>query len=698
MNATVKTRKTHNAQTVGQANQFSSLIHDRRGAALARERLWKRQFTGTKSETFKRREEFPRLTHARVVDASDYVPEYDYSLQYALAVTDGFILAGPLVRAACLRHLDDLEDSKKPDAKIWYDIGAAEHFSLFCERWLRHYAGQFAGYPFHLELAQEFIAGNIFGWRMWREGYPEDDPTRWPRRFRRVYLEIGKGNGKTPLMAAIALYGLIADKEPAAEIYIGASKAKQAHICFQDAVSLARGSPLIELLRCSGISPVYRLDHLASESNMTILSKESGKTESGIRPHFALLDEIHEHPDNSIINMMQRGFKWRRQPLIVMATNSGDSVQNVAYEEHEYAERIMLGREEAPESFAYVCGHDIGEDPLEDESTWLKSNPLLGIAQTKEGLRAAVKDAKSYPARAANVRRLHFCQWAESVASWVDEDTWRATEVEPEEDPLSWVGGEGQWPVVVALDLSKSHDLTSLAYIGEVPASIDDVESVYRIFVRSYTPGTKLLEKEKEDRIPYSVWARKHPQTFCVLDGATIEHEAVVADMLEDVKHIDLRAVIYDVWDYAAFQRTLTINNWRDDIPQYEHPQGWSYRKGSPLRMPDSIGAVEKLLKQKRLRIYPSPSLRAAVTGAHMTVSASGSARWDKKSSRSRIDPLVAMTMGLGAWTVGLDQLEQVSDPNKGLSERQRRLRAYYAAYAQHEDASNGMDRSDNPA
>ena len=646
-----------------------------------RDASWHERHGGTRADSAARVRSHKRLTHARVIPASEYDPAMDYARAYATAVVDGFIMAGPLVRAACRRHLADIERAAEPDSDLWYDHGAAEHFAIFCERWLRHYAGQFAGDPLVLEPAQEFICGNLFGWRMWREGYPRDDPSVWPRRFRRAYLEIGKGNGKTPLMAAIGLYGLVADNEPAAEIYVGASKTKQAHVCYQDAVRMARGSPLIELLRTVGVNPVYQIDHLPSESSMQLLSRESGKSESGIRPHIVLLDEIHEHQDNSLIDMMQRGFKWRRQPLLVMATNSGDSVMNVAWEEHEHATEVLMGRETADESFSFVCGHDPGEDPLEDESCWPKSNPLIGVSQSVHALRAAVKDARSYPARAANVRRLHFCQWAESTGDWIDTETWRAAEVEQsDEGMIRWVGMDRQWPVVAAIDLSKSQDLTSVAYISEVPAGLDDVEPVYRVAVRSYTPGEMLEEREREDRVPYAAWARTHPETFRVLDGPVVEHEAVAADLLDDLRRLDLRALVYDTWDYAGFQRTLTLMGWPDDVHQVEHPQGWSYRRNSPLRMPDSIGAIERMLKQRRLRVYPSPSLRAAVTGARMTISASGSARWDKKTSRARIDALVAMTMALGAWDAGLSRLR----PADAKTDRRDRIRAYYAAYAQH--------------
>ena len=68
---------------------------------------------------------------------------------------------------------------------------------------LRLAGGQFEGVPFELHASQKFKVGSLFGWK-------RADGTR---RFRRAYIEEGKGNGKSPLAAGIGMYCLLADKE-----------------------------------------------------------------------------------------------------------------------------------------------------------------------------------------------------------------------------------------------------------------------------------------------------------------------------------------------------------------------------------------------------------------------------------------------------------------------------------------------------
>ena len=577
----------------------------------------------------------------------------NHANDYARLVGTGEIIAGPHVRAACRRHLGDWEN-QYPRSILWFDKGAYDWFALFCLRWLRFYQGQYYGSPFNLEPAQEFIFGNMFGWRMWREGYPEDEPWNWPRRFQRCYLEMGKGNGKTPGMGAVALYGLLADRERGAEIYIGASKQKQAHVCFDDAVRMSRASPLFlrDGFRVTGVSPPTRIDYLPTESFIDLLSSESKNSESGVKPHFVLLDEVHEHKDSLLIDMMQRGFKWRRQPMLIMSTNSGWDMTSAAWEEHEHGKKVSHGEIQSEESFAYVCAMDDGDEPLEDSNCWVKANPLIGIAQTTDALNRAVADAKSYPTRVNNIRRLHFCQWTEGETSWVSKDLWMS---------LEHKDGDG-WhlllnrPVIASIDLADSGDLTGLCYTAQTGYT-DDGKAIYTSYVRAYLPGANLRERIDHDRRPYDEWARLNPDMLRIVPGPVIDHDTVAQSLIEDHKELDIRALVYDSHRFDAFTRALILLHWPSDIPLVEHPQGWNRPRGKPLSMSGSIGVFERYIQQKRIRVHVNPILRAAVVGAVMQTSTTGQKKWNKDVRHARIDPLVAMTMTLGAWEVGLENL-----------------------------------------
>jgi phage terminase large subunit-like protein len=140
--------------------------------------------------------------------------------KYARDVVAGKVPAGKYARLACERHLTDLAKSKAKNYPYYFDADAGEKACAFVEL-LPHTKGKWARLSERLVLApwQCFILACVFGWMRRKNG---------KRRFRELYSEIPRKNGKSQLGAGIGLYMLIADEEYGAEIYSGATTEKQA--------------------------------------------------------------------------------------------------------------------------------------------------------------------------------------------------------------------------------------------------------------------------------------------------------------------------------------------------------------------------------------------------------------------------------------------------------------------------------------
>ena len=188
----------------------------------------------------------------------------DRATAYAQAVTSGAIIAGPHVRDACQRHLNDLVHG--PERGLYYDEAEAAESIAFFEEVLCLNGGQFEGKPFLLLGWQSFVVGSIFGWRR-ADG---------SRRFRVVYIETPKGSGKSPLCAGIGLKGLVADDEPRAEIYAAATFKDQAMVLFRDAIAFFDQSPGLQgRLVASGTGAQrWNLAYPAKSSFFRVISSE----------------------------------------------------------------------------------------------------------------------------------------------------------------------------------------------------------------------------------------------------------------------------------------------------------------------------------------------------------------------------------------------------------------------------------------
>jgi phage terminase large subunit-like protein len=573
---------------------------------------------------------------ARKPTRSSGISPDDPATAYALAVVAGSQPAGPHVRAACKRHLSDLNQG--PGRGLTWDIPAVERAVSFFREVLRLNGGEHEGQPFVLLPWQVFIVGSLFGWKNAGTGF---------RRFRQAYVEGGKGSGKSPLAAGIGLYCLTADGEPRAEVYAAASKKDQAQVLFRDAVAMVKQSPRLgaRLGFTGGPGKEWNIDYLATGSFFRTIASEDGQ--SGPRPHCGLLDEIHEHRDATAVEMMRAGTKGRRQALIFMITNSGADRTGVCWHYHEYAEKICRGDLLDDAFFAYVCALDEGDNPFESEECWPKSNPSLGHTFQLSYLREQVTQARGMPSKEAIVRRLNFCEWTDTAAPWIDRDLWDAAE--DDFDPADNAG----LPCYLGLDLSAKRDLTGLTAAWVRPDGKIDLAAW------AWTPGDTLAERARIDGVPYPAW--KEAGHLFAPPGRIIDKGHVAVFVAEMATRHDIKALAYDNAQADEFQRAcddIGLDVWIDEgkgatgagLRMLRHGQGYAgYASESTLWMPRSVGAIEEAILNRRLRIRRNPVLRWNSASAVLVSDPSGNRKWDKRKSTGRIDMMVASCMAVGA-------------------------------------------------
>jgi phage terminase large subunit-like protein len=581
----------------------------------------------------------------------------DRGTKYARAVVAGKIVAGPHVRNACRRHLDDL---KRGHARgLRYDVPTAERAILFFETRLRLNGGQFEGRPFLLAPSQAFKVASLFGWL-------REDGTR---RFRRAYIEEGKGNGKSPFAAGVGLYGMMADGEPGAEIYPVAAHRDQAMILFRDAVAMVDQSPDLSsrITPSGGPGRVFNLAWLKNGSFMRPLSRTAGKSGSGLRPHMGLADELHEHPNRDAVEMVERGFKFRRQPLLLMITNSGSDRNSICFEEHEHAVKVAAGTLAPGEDFAFVgepiddttfsfvCALDPGDDPLRDPSCWAKANPLLGTILTEEYLAGVVAQAKALPGKLNGILRLHFCVWTDADTAWMA----RAT-LEPVLAKFDPADHKGR-PIVLGLDLSQNKDITALGAVvktGEVEVEAERDGELTRVmkptfdaWIEAWTPGDTLAARSLRDKAPYDQWAAAGH--IHAPKGASIRYDHVAQALAEYDRNYDVQMVAYDRYAFRRFEED--VDKLGLSVNFVEHPQGGT-KKGKinegmseGLWMPGSLRILEDAILERRIRLLGNPVLVSALMSA-----VTDEDRWDnrwlaKERATNKIDAAVALCMAMGA-------------------------------------------------
>ncbi len=552
----------------------------------------------------------------------------DPTTKYARDVGAGKIVAGPLVRLACKRHLRDLKEG--PKRGLTWNLDKASRAIRFFPSVLCLTGGDHEGAPFELDPSQVFIVGSLFGWEA-----PDGC-----RRFRVAYIEKGKGNGKSPLAAGIGLYMLMADGEWRPEVYSAAVDREQANILFRDAVVMAQGSDEIRerVTFSGGTGREHNIAYLERGGFFRpIASEHKGRGKSGPRVHCALLDEVHEHPTAAMVEFMRAGTKGRKQALIVMITNSGHDKTTVCYQYHEYSRKTLerLEPEENTDSFfCYVCGLD-DQDDWKDEAVWLKANPLLGKSISHKYLREQVREAIGMPAKQNIVRRLNFCEWTESVAAWLSKDVWDASLADIDVESLR---GRRCWG---GLDLSSKKDLTALTLVFE-PGD----DGIWDAITFLWTPKDTLVEREDKDRAPYSQWVRD--EHLIAIPGRVIDYGWVAKTIGDIQEDFDLQCIGYDPHKIEYLEAELDDQQVQVDL--VSHSQGY-YKPKDGIWMPRSVEEVEILIETKRIRVQRNPAMYWCAAGAVIQMDEHENKKFSKKKATGRIDGVVALAMAIGVAT-----------------------------------------------
>lgn len=243
---------------------------------------------------------------------------------------------------ACRRHLRDLKEGAKRGL-TWNASLAVFYIEFF--RLLRHSKGEWARRPFELQPWQKFVVGSVFGW-IRKDG---------TRRFRTVYEELPRKQGKSTKLAGIGLIGLVADDEPGAEIYTAATRRDQARIIFDEAKRMVTASP--ELRKKLGIFKL-NLSIDATASKFEPLSSDE-RTLDGLNPHIVLIDELHKHKSRALLDVLDTALGSRRQPLLWVITTAGDDDPESVYAtENAYAVNVLEGVVEDDSAFVFITTID----------------------------------------------------------------------------------------------------------------------------------------------------------------------------------------------------------------------------------------------------------------------------------------------------------------------------------------------------
>ena len=498
-------------------------------------------------------------------------------------------------------------DTVKTTGDYIFDEARAARPIQFMEQFCKHSKGEWAGQPVQLELFQKAYISALFGFIHKKTKL---------RKYRETLFMVGRKNGKSTLLAGIALYMLVADGEPGAEVYSTASKKDQAMIIFNETHNMVKQSADISQHVRKRKSDLY---FSALMGKFQALGKNSD-TLDGLNAHCVIMDELHSVRDRNLYEVMKQSQSARRQPLLIMITTAGTVRENIFDDMYSYACNVVDGSF-TDDTFLPIIYELDSRAEWTDPAAWPKANPGLGAMKKLKDLQDKVERAKNSPNDLNGILVKDFNIRGSSTTAWLsfgDINNDATFDLEQFRGSFA-IGGA---------DLSITTDLTCATML------MMDRDTQQRFIAQMYwLPRESLQERVQQDKIPYDKWLDRGLLRLC--NGNSISYGDVTAWFLEMVN-------IHGITPAWIYYDPYSAKYWVEEM------QAEGFRMEKCIQGPKTLSLPMQMmgadLKAKKINYNNNPILKWCLTNTSTRSDINGNiAPMKDQSPKRRIDGAASM-------------------------------------------------------
>jgi len=487
---------------------------------------------------------------------------------------------------------------------------------------LTHFVDPHAGRPFEFEPWQVFIVANIYGFY-----YKDTDR----RRFKTVYLEMARKNGKSSMVAALSLHHLLRAGN-GLEVSFCANSQEQASIGFNYVTRFGKCYERVGAFKNSTrrLKNVLLYDYTNSKINVLTAKSE---LLDGLNCSFGVIDEYHEAPDSKVRDVVKTSMIARNNPLLITITTAGFNKSLPCYELRTAAEGIISGTMEEESFFSVIYSIDEGDD-WKDEGVWQKSNPNLGVTVNIDNLRDEVITATNNPSDRNNILTKNFNVWCDGVEQWLTEEVIIAAT--KDEYDINEVIKEG-YELFLGVDLAYREDLTALSFLY-VKKDEEDHELGYYFINKYYLPEDTL--KNNSMKIDSQFFSKAASNGYIKLtEGNVTDHDFITADIGRVIGNID--TIYYD--QANGVQWAAKVNEELGNNILYPFGQ-------SRDNFDIYTKAFERLFYAGKIYVDNNPINRYCMRNSIISESAEGKIKPVNNNRKMKIDGVIAMIQALAAY------------------------------------------------
>lgn len=431
-----------------------------------------------------------------------------YFAEYLEKIRAGEILVGKELRTELEKLAKDLDDPRYK-----YETDDAIKRINFIERECKHYEAPWAGKPFKLLLWEKAFIEVLYSFKIF-----DNDICKWIRRFKDVLLMVARKNGKTPLVAAICLAEFYCG-EMGTKIMCASNDYEQARLMFDGIAAMREESPKLNRTSRKNIKGIFMGNpkqknargKFSYQNKGTIKTMSSrGGAKEGRNLKIVAADEVHEMQDNTLVEPLRQAISTQDEPIYFEITTEGFIFEGYLDGRLESARKVLAGEMINDRWLIWLYTQDSEEEVWQDEESWYKSNPSLGVVKKLSYLRERLEEARQQPSTRAFTLAKDFNIKQNASVAWLSADQIRddGTFTLSEFEGMPYIGG---------CDFAETTDLCAAVIMLKKP---DDNRTW--LYPHFWIPETKAdiqlgnddnaLNPEKKD---YRLWAKKDLVTIC---------------------------------------------------------------------------------------------------------------------------------------------------------------------------------------
>lgn len=528
----------------------------------------------------------------------------NYILEYWKEIQDGKITVSRRVKKQYAKLVDIIEH---PQGQYVFDEKKANKPIRFIEQFCKHSKGEWAGKPVKLELFQKAFISALFGFV---------DKETGLRKYKETLFMVARKNGKSTMLAGIALYMMVADNEPGAEVYSTATKKDQARIVFDETLNMINQSPELRNFLKKRKTDLYFPLGMAK---FQPLGKNSD-TLDGLNAHCVIMDELHSVKDRNLYEVMKQSQSARRQPLTVMITTAGTVRECIFDDIYSFACGLIDGTIH-DETFLPIIYELDNSEEWTDPEAWEKANPGLGKIKKVNDIMEKVERAKQNPRDLSGVLCKDFNIRATNSNAWLSFDDIN------NEDTFDLESFRGTYAIGGA-DLSITTDLTCATLL------MMDPKTEQRYITQMYwLPEDNFQKHIQEDKIPYDIWKDRGLLRLC--KGNSISYKDVTEWFLEMVHEHG----ITPAWIYYD---SYSAKYWVEEMESYGFKMFRCIQGKKTLSLPMQMMGAD--LQAKKINYNNNPILKWCLTNTGTETDRNGNITPVKsQGAKQRIDGVASM-------------------------------------------------------